>query len=247
MISLHFCEKYKRLIFCGKSEILQKYNLHKSPYCYYVKNDRGHYRKCLACQRAVCRKCRKTESFFGVCHAGVLEYISRIEMHGETCGFVSVSGYRKAEDMPEKYELLNCSPPPEKLLSAIIAPLCIMVGEYIAELEKYGMPDNVYTGILSYLAERHAYVTLDELCGKFGCSRSYISHMFRKNSGYTIRQYCNLLKVDDAKGLLEKSDLSVTEVAYAAGFDNFSYFINVFRRITEKTPLKWRREKQLSG
>lgn len=64
--------------------------------------------------------------------------------------------------------------------------------------------------------------------------------MFKKKSGRTLKEYCNILKINDAKVLLESSDMSVTEAAQMSGFNNFSYFIKVFKGMTDMTPLKWR-------
>ena len=83
-------------------------------------------------------------------------------------------------------------------------------------------------------------VSVHELAERFCFSRSYISHMFKKRSGYGLKQYCNLLKIKDAKALLEGTEMSVSEVAFSVGFNNFSYFINTFKKVTGKTPLEWR-------
>lgn len=94
--------------------------------------------------------------------------------------------------------------------------------------------------MLDFLRERHSDVSVDEIAKKFNFSKSYISHMFKKKSGRTLKEYCNILKINDAKVLLESSDMSVTEAAQMSGFNNFSYFIKVFKAMTGMTPLKWR-------
>ncbi|MBD9009717.1 MAG: helix-turn-helix domain-containing protein [Clostridiales bacterium] len=59
--------------------------------------------------------------------------------------------------------------------------------------------------------------------------------------------YCNMLKIKDAKALLKESNISVTEVAYSVGFNNFSYFITTFKSLTGMTPLVWRKKNQLKS
>ena len=71
--------------------------------------------------------------------------------------------------------------------------------------------------------------------------------MFRQKNGQTLKSYCNSLKIRDAKALLRETDMSVTEIAYAAGFCDCRYFINTFRKITGTTPLKWRRKEAQNG
>ena len=76
-VSLHFADIYKYSLQNAASG-LAKYNVHKNPYCFYIKMDKAMHRRCILCQYAVMRKCRKNEFFTGSCHAGVDEYIERI-------------------------------------------------------------------------------------------------------------------------------------------------------------------------
>lgn len=244
-VSMHYTEKYNRLLCGSENTALRQYNVHKNPYCFYIKKDKKMHRKCLLCQSAVIRRCRGEEGFQGICHAGVREYVSRITVKGEVCGFVSVSGYKDREInmQNEWYDNLTDVEIPVKLLDTVIPPLCMMLSEHLAQLAEKNTSGDVYLKMISYLEEHHINVSLDELCRRFGYSRSYVSHMFKKNCGCTLRHYCNMLKVRDAKLLLDKTDLSITEIAYTAGFNNFSYFINVFRAITGETPLAWRKNR----
>ena len=84
-------------------------------------------------------------------------------------------------------------------------------------------------------------VTLDELCGKFLRSRSYISHLFQRTCHMTLCRYCNALKLDYARTLLLASSRQVTEIALDAGFQDVSYFIALFRKTYGHTPLQYRK------
>ena len=48
------------------------------------------------------------------------------------------------------------------------------------------------------------------------------------------------LRIEYAKGLLEKGKLTVAEVCEKVGYGNISYFIKVFRETTGMTPAVWR-------
>lgn len=244
-ISVHLTDKYSYILYCGGAGELIKYNTHTNPYCFHVKSDRIMHRKCLKCQWMAIRKCAKSESYTGVCHAGVRQYICGIYANGEAAGFVSVSGYADKSAPPSEDKWYNgnmrYSDIPVKLLDAVIPPLCVMLENLIVRTPPNAAEDNAYLRILSYLGEHHNSVTVDELCAKFNYSKSYISHMFRKKSGYTLKHYCNLLKIRDAKLLLEQTQMSVTDIAFSAGFNSFSYFINTFKNIAGETPLAWRK------
>lgn len=208
-------------------DILWKYNCHNDPYCIMVKSTQ--MRKCLWCQRRILK--RHESEFFGVCHAGVPEYIHLFDGKNGTAGFISVSGEPKKGDSPGEM-------PDEKTCRALIPPLAGMMS---ALSENIGEGEDVeYKLMLNYIAMNH-HVSLDDLCGQFHRSRSYISHMFGKKCGMTLPAYCNRLKIEDAKELLKKTDMPITEIAYSAGFGDVSYFINLFGKMTGITPLKWRK------
>lgn len=247
-ISIHISEKYFYLKCNGQLLELIPFNCHVNPYCVYVKNILHLYRKCVLCQNMAVRKCTSQASYIGSCHAGVMEYVRRIVVGQEVIGFVSVSGYKGKDGLKGKdtvYEqYLDPGPIPEKFLNTVIPPLCAMLSQYISLIKNVYINETLYSKIQDYLAENHSSVTLDEISRKFSYSKSYISHMFKKESGLTLKAYCNKLKVEDAKRLLFQTNISVTEVAFMVGFNSFSYFINVFKEATGMTPLEYRHERR---
>lgn len=69
--------------FCGFIPInkeldkaLQPFLAHTNPFCMYMKSDREHYRVCLTMIRRIHQKCEaEHKTFFGMCHAGLGEYV----------------------------------------------------------------------------------------------------------------------------------------------------------------------------
>jgi AraC-like DNA-binding protein len=59
--------------------------------------------------------------------------------------------------------------------------------------------------------------------------------------GFSFREYLQALRVRRARALLADPDLSVTEVAYAAGFNDLSNFDKVFRKIVGVPPSAYRK------
>lgn len=247
-ISIKFSRKYNFICSIegeiGKS--LRKYFEHTNIYCVYVKNAMQLTRKCVLCTMLAMKKSRSLVSYTGMCHAGVCEYVHRFRCGDDIAGIVNVTAYR-AKNIPygqnEWYdEGMKDEEMPLELLETVIPPLCAMLSEMIPQIKKSGIYDSVYTRMLAFINEQHTDTSLDSLSRQFNYSKSYISHMFKRESGYTLKEYCNLLKIEDAKILLEDSDASVTNIALSVGYNNFSYFINTFKRLTGKTPLAWRKE-----
>ena len=244
-VSIHFSEKYTYLFSAGPK--LFDYNIHTNPYCFKMKSKKENHDKCLKCQSKTLKKCSVYESFIGKCYADVYEYIHRIYVFDEVAGFISISGYRdekipfgKDKDYDENMKPGNI---PVSLFHTLIAPLAIMIEKMLIETEREDKSNDIYFRVLHDLNEHHTVISLTELAQKFCVSKSYISHMFKKRNGHTIKEYGNILKIKDAKILLETSKLSVTEIGLSVGFNNFSYFIHVFKQYTGLTPLRWRKER----
>ena len=70
----------------------------------------------------------------------------------------------------------------------------------------------------------------------FETSVSNISHFFKKNTGVTISQYVEQIKLEKAKELLENSDKKVAEIAQMLRYNNSTVFIEMFKRYEGVTP-----------
>jgi AraC-like DNA-binding protein len=65
---------------------------------------------------------------------------------------------------------------------------------------------------------------------------------FKKISGKTFTQFVNEYRLVHAVKLLSEQPMSITEICYQSGFNNFSHFNKQFREFTGKTPSAYRNE-----
>ena len=129
---------------------------------------------------------------------------------------------------------------PLPLIEATVPPLTYMLKALFSRYAKREMDE--YCRLLTYLHEHRDDTTLEDLCLLLHRSRSYVSHLFNQRAGVTLRAYMNTLKLDDARTLLETTHLSVTEIAYTAGFGDTSYFIKLFKEAYGISPLAYRKD-----
>lgn len=121
----------------------------------------------------------------------------------------------------------------EKILNQIID---IVSGA--ARTEKgYPIVKSVCEYIKLHLSED---VSSAQLAEEFKISAYYLSHIFKSETGTTITEYRNELKLTNAKLLLKNSDLSVAQIASEMGFENASYFTEVFSKSEKISPKKYR-------
>lgn len=70
---------------------------------------------------------------------------------------------------------------------------------------------------------------------------NYLSKLFNKEAGLTIRDYINQIRIDEAKKLLNVTDKAISTIAMDVGFENVSYFSTVFKKYCGCNPDTWRK------
>ncbi|MEH2941548.1 helix-turn-helix transcriptional regulator [Lachnospiraceae bacterium KK002] len=91
--------------------------------------------------------------------------------------------------------------------------------------------------IYSHIKER---ITIEDLADELGVSSSYLSRLFKKETGDSVSAYIRKQKIEKARNLLRYSDYSVIEIANRLSFSSQSHFIQQFREIVGMTPKKYR-------
>ncbi|MEN6562826.1 MAG: response regulator [Christensenella sp.] len=73
-------------------------------------------------------------------------------------------------------------------------------------------------------------ITLDEIANYVGLNREYLSRLFRRETGDSLFQYINTVRMRKAAELMAANDsIFVKEVAAAVGFDNPFFFSKRFK------------------
>lgn len=243
---------------------LLAFGLHCNEYCMYLKSNDSLWRECILRQKKVFRKAEQG-SYFGMCHAGVYEYVYPYHSNQELIGFLCVSGYRienqnsrtarkricerfgfSQEVLQECYQSLNRTIPSKSSIDTLLHPLCHMLELYNAQHFISDTEDNnFYNELYHYINCYHnSKITIDDICRHFHCSRSTVSHTFKANNGTSISGYINKLRLNDAKILLKNTHLSIAAISSLVGFSDSNYFSNIFKKSFGDPPLQYRKKIQ---
>lgn len=76
-------------------------------------------------------------------------------------------------------------------------------------------------------------------------SASYLSTLFRRETGATITDYVNQKRMEHASFLLVTTDLPVSVVGQRCGVQDDNYFTKIFKKCTGQTPKQYRQDKRL--
>lgn len=86
------------------------------------------------------------------------------------------------------------------------------------------------------------YPNLSELANLCGVSQGHLARAFKAATGWQIHKYICEERVNTAKTMLAREQLSCEEVSVRLGFKSPGYFSTAFRRVTGKTPREYRRQ-----
>lgn len=82
-------------------------------------------------------------------------------------------------------------------------------------------------------------ISLEEMAESCGISPNYFSRRFKEITGQTPFEYLLAYRVEIACEMLLEGTESVTEVCYKCGFNDLSYFINIFKKHMGISPKKY--------
>lgn len=105
--------------------------------------------------------------------------------------------------------------------------------------------DGILAYVLQYIRIHYAEpITLDRLAAMEHISKSYLSRLFKQQTGQTVISYVNSLRIEMAKHLLTATHANVNEIAYQVGYASPKYFHRTFRALTGDTPANFRKRYQ---
>ncbi|ALP36519.1 hypothetical protein ASL14_10465 [Paenibacillus sp. IHB B 3084] len=99
--------------------------------------------------------------------------------------------------------------------------------------------------VIEYLHVHYAEkLTLDQLARHFYISSTYLCRIFKQTTGFTLVEYLQDVRVQQARAYLRETSWKVTAIAEKTGFDSIAHFGRVFKQCTGYTPLQYRKEQK---
>lgn len=93
---------------------------------------------------------------------------------------------------------------------------------------------------LDYIEQRYRNASLTELCEHLHLPMHVLSKMIKKNTGFNFKELLQRKRLNKAVELMCETDLPVSDVIAAVGYENGSYFHRVFRERYYMTPKAFR-------
>ncbi|MGN0983304.1 MAG: helix-turn-helix domain-containing protein [Gemmiger sp.] len=129
---------------------------------------------------------------------------------------------------------------------AELAPLRVeMVKEYCAYVQRYSLRN--YSPLVQKVINHinlnlDAALSLKSLAAMCFISPSYLSNIFKQETGQTLTDYINTQRIRRAAVYLASGNVSIAAVAESVGILDVNYFTKMFKKTMGVTPTRYRRE-----
>ena len=244
---------------------LTAYPEHIAPFCQIIRTSPEALNACLCCDKNACEQAsRQHAPYTYCCHAGLTECIVPIYLGNIVIGYLffgHVFSYPTHEegwksirerclpyglDMDALRDAMYQQPviseeyisSASHIMRSVAAYLCM---ERMVSLHQKELPVQIDDYITSHYTEN---ISVRTICDHFQIGRTLLYEISEQNYGIGIAEHIRNLRIEKAKILLaEHPELRISEIAVACGFDDYNYFITVFKRLVGKPPRQFRQNK----
>ena len=221
--------------------------------------------RCITCDKLACETAaRRQDTYVYSCHAGLMEAIMPLRLSNLTIGYLFFghvfsypdheTGWKQIRRNCRDYhlseeELKNaCFSSPivsepyllsaSHLLCAVANYLCM---ERMATLRLENLPLQIDHYINTHLSEESP--SANSLCRYFQIGKTTLYKIAKESYGLGIAELIRSLRIKKAQELLtENPEIPISQVADLCGFQDYNYFITVFKHLTGLPPKRYAKE-----
>lgn len=136
----------------------------------------------------------------------------------------------------------------EDVLTGLVKSLFILLARNENMATQSGGNSSFVAKTVKIISENfQTNLVLNDLAESFSVSPEHLSRTFKKETGFGFNEYLTLVRLQKAEQFLEDGELkTVSEIAYACGFNDSNYFSDRFKKTHGISPLKFRQKHRKS-
>lgn len=241
----------------------------KPPLCRFLQDSPGGCRKCMGTVQELLEKSGGAPREIQ-CEVGLRESAVPLRAGGQVFGYFLVGGYftappclQEKNGIRHRLERLNipvtaaavdelCGASPVvsparhdalvRILSLAAEHLTLVITDNLVQpTEK--LPPLVRAACEQARLNFRHEISLGAIARQLGATTAHLCRIFHQSTGLRFREYVGRLRAERAREQLEATELPVTEIAFAAGFQSLSQFNRTFRSIYGHSPRDMRRDR----
>ena len=137
------------------------------------------------------------------------------------------------EAMTRQYEQMRqLTPPPAEIEHTQSLPGSQQQRQLVSRLREYLLKDNYFTAL---------DFDIQEIISKLATNRTSLFEAIKVVTGKSLLEFINSLRLDEAKRLLDNSELTIVTIAMECGFSTSRTFYRQFRERYRITPTEYRK------
>lgn len=103
--------------------------------------------------------------------------------------------------------------------------------------------NDTFRQITDYIEAHYGQsISLNDVADLVHMNRTYVSEFFTRNAGMSFPQYKAQVRIRHACEMIEQGGQSMTDIAFAAGFESLSRFSRVFSQLKGMSPQQYRQQ-----
>ncbi|MBW7453296.1 response regulator [Paenibacillus sepulcri] len=126
------------------------------------------------------------------------------------------------------------------------------LGEYIPELSLLlrkcliERDQSIISQVAGYIHKHYGNrgLKVQDIAGEVHFSAAYVGYLFKKIMKTNLWEYVTMVRIEEAKRLLEMTDKRRYEIAYQVGYESPEHFSRIFKRCVGISPAEYRKERQ---
>lgn len=120
----------------------------------------------------------------------------------------------------------------------MVKEYCLLVKKHCSN--NYSLP---IQRVITYIdTDLTADLSLKALSDSLNINSSYLSTLFKKETGMTLTNYVNKKRIEHAVYLLSSTDMQIQNIAQYCGIPDVNYFTKIFKKVMNKTPSEFKEE-----
>lgn len=140
------------------------------------------------------------------------------------------------DDLDNKIKAFENSDYGDLVILAEIIEL-IKSGKDVSKKQEAALVQNIKNYILQHLTDN---ITVEEIASNLYISYYYMCHFFKSKTGISVNAFRNQKRIEKACRQLINTDKKIADIATECGFENISYFTEVFNKTVSVTPRAFR-------
>ncbi len=232
-----------------------------SRFCSEIRKSYTLSEKCHICDKIALKKCaEKRKPYIYHCHMGLLEIAVPIIHNNQIIGYLLFGQICDNKDKTKIKDILSQTKEINNLnkekLFAELNKIKYRSEEYIKSISKIvemaisyiwlSNIINVRDDSLAYSIEKYIddnisqVITIKKLCKEFNISNTALYNLSIEKFKCSISRFIKNKRIEEAKRLLLKSNLSTIQIAENVGISDTNYFIRWFKKNTGETPHQYK-------